>query len=208
MPGNQTHTTGEPPTRCWWRGTDDPARVDSAVLAFTTTGLLGYGTSITADYSLSWGLDVDSHWRTKRLDVCVHAAGWARSLHLMRGNLGHWSATTAVNGEVDLPDPGIADPDALVGVLDCDLGLCPATNTMPIRRLGLLDGVVAPITIRAAWVDVPSLRVSASDQIYSAADGLVDFALADESFRAQLTVDADGVVIDYPGLAQRVDVHP
>ncbi len=34
-------------------------------------------------------------------------------------------------------------PMTIASALDCDLGLCPATNTMPIRRLGLLDADVA-----------------------------------------------------------------
>jgi hypothetical protein len=61
-----------------------------------------------------------------------------------------------------------------------------------------------------AWVDVPSLAVSASRQLYASADESlrlgheVDYSSEDRTFTARLSVDADGLVVDYPGLARRV----
>jgi uncharacterized protein len=52
----------------------------------------------------------------------------------------------------------------LDGCSDVDFGWTPATNTVPIRRLGLGVGESASIT--AAWVRFPELDVVASEQGY------------------------------------------
>lgn len=101
--------------------------------------------------------------------------------------------------------PGIENAADLNDALDCDLGLCPVTNTMPIRRLGLLASDLPETPLVMAWVEVPSLRVIRSDQVYaSAAPGNVRYRSYSRDFSAELSVDADGIVIDYPGLATRV----
>ncbi len=75
---------------------------------------------------------------------------------------------------------------------------------MPIRRLGLLTadaGVSHRLSV--AWVILPSLEVVQADQIYTAlGDGQVRFA--GETVSADLAVDDEGFVIDYPGLAEIV----
>jgi hypothetical protein len=52
----------------------------------------------------------------------------------------------------------------LDGCSDLDLGWTPATNTIPIRRLGLAVGETA--TISAAWIRFPELDVVKNDQTY------------------------------------------
>jgi hypothetical protein len=125
---------------------------------------------------------------------------------------GRWRATTAEQGNLDAVLsaaghagaglPGIEDPDLLYGAFDVDLGGSPLTNTLPIRRLGLLKadpGVSHRIS--AAWVLLPSLEVVQADQIYTPlGDNRIRYA--SETFSADLTVDDEGFVTDYPGLAR------
>jgi uncharacterized protein len=67
---------------------------------------------------------------------------------------------------------------------DIDLGWTPATNTIPIRRLGLAIGESATIT--AAWIRFPELDVVANEQHYTRLandrwryrSGVYDFDLA------------------------------
>jgi hypothetical protein len=188
-----------------WRGEDDPGRIDSAVIRTGETGMTAHGSSVTGSYATAWSLDATDSWITRTLDVSVHGDGWARSLALARHPDGSWSAVARMRGAVDLPPAGLADPDSVAGALDCDLGLCPATNTMPIRRLGLLRGSVPESSLVMAWVEVPSLRVIRSDQVYaSVTPGRVRYRSYSRDFQAELTVDSDGIVIDYPGLARRL----
>lgn len=155
----------------------------------------------------SWELDVAERWITRALRVTTRGFGWARYLQLTRSDEGMWSAESAFWGDTDLALPGLADPDSLDGALDCDLGLCPVTNTMPIRRLGLLEKDVDETPLIMAWVEMPSLRVLRSDQIYASSPAgdrsRVRYTSFSRDFSAHLTVDADGLVIDYPTLAHR-----
>lgn len=192
-----------------WQGEDDPCRFDlAAVTLLDRTGLEGHGTSITEEYALSWNLIVDENWVTRELHVSVHGDGWDRSLKLSRWSDTTWSADTDRNGDPDLAPPGLQRGVDLKGLDYCDLGLCPVTNIMPIRRLGLLECEVEEQRITVAWVDVPSLQVIKSVQRYRSfreGDELrVGYVSESRDFASELGVDADGMVIDYPGLARRL----
>jgi hypothetical protein len=110
-------------------------------------------------------------------------------------------------GDVDLPPAG-GDSKQLADALDCDLELSPVTNTMPILRHRLLRGG-GPVELTMAWIAVPALSVQADAQSYrhlrSAGDyHVVRYEAIDGSFAADITVDSDAVVIDYPSIARRV----
>lgn len=182
-------------------------------LVDTRTGLYARGTQVAVDpiaYTARYELQTDPAWATTRLEVTSEGAGWARSLRLELA-AGRWRATTTEQGNLDAALaakgharsglPGTEDPDQLFGAYDVDLTGSPLTNTLPIRRLDLLTaepGVAHRISV--AWVLLPSLEVVQADQIYTPlGPGRVRFA--NETFSADLTVDDDGFVADYPGLA-------
>jgi len=76
---------------------------------------------------------------------------------------------------------------------------------MPIRRLQLLERAVPETPLVMAWVEVPSLRVLRSEQVYaSGGAGAVRYANGSRDFAAELRVDGDGMVVEYPTLARRV----
>jgi hypothetical protein len=103
---------------------------------------------------------------------------------------------------------GVRRPD-LDGCVDVDVAATPLTNTFPIRRLA---GAAAgqPVTSAVAWVDAPRLGVIRVDQTYERMPdrgGLACWRYSDPLHGAfTLTVDADGLVVDYEGLARRL--HP
>lgn len=192
-----------------WAGVDDPERLDRASVELAGDSVRAFGSTHTRSFATTWSLDVGAGWVTRSIDVTVRGMGWWRSLTLTRHADGTWESQHDSGGDVVLPAPGLADPASVEGAVDCDLGLCPVTNTMPVRRLRLLDDEVPPTPLVMAWVDVPSLQVLRSDQVYgSAVDGSsprkVSYASRSRDFDAMLTVDADGLVVDYPGLARRV----
>lgn len=200
--------------RYQWRGVDDPSRVETAVVRFGEDCLSAHGGSVARDYATAWHLRVGAGWVTEELAVSSFGDDWKRSLVLSRDSSGYWSIDADQLGEVDLPAPGLQDPSILLGAIDCDLGLCPLTNIMPIRRLGLLSRQVMPTPLVMAWVDVPSLRVLRSEQLYGSGsnnDGSlrsVRYTSRSRDFDAELTVDDDGMVIDYPTLARRSPEAP
>jgi hypothetical protein len=77
----------------------------------------------------------------------------------------------------------------------------------PIRRLAHLS-VGEPVTSAVAWVDVPALDVARVDQTYvrlEDRDGLARWRYSDAQHGAfVLTVDDEGLVVDYQGFARRI----
>jgi len=146
-------------------------------------------------YSLRYRLETDDRWVTRRLTVESTWASGAGTLDLRREG-GVWT----VNGEVrgDLAD-----------ALDCDLGACPLTNTMPILRHDLHRSI-GDVTFLMAFVEVPSLRVVPSKQRYTTVGTVADGGDAvvryrSARFRSDLVIDADGFVRIYPKLGRRIE---
>jgi hypothetical protein len=90
-----------------------------------------------------------------------------------------------------------------LGELDFfDLGLSPLFNSLPVWRDRLLeDGEARDYVMR--FVEVPELRVSASEQRYEPLDGR-RLRYKSGDFTAVLDFDDDGLVIRYEHLAERV----
>jgi hypothetical protein len=189
---------------------DDPFGVEFAEIAIAAGGMSAVGVAVGGaplPYRLDYELETGADFVTSRLRVTSRGEGWRRELDLRRDAAGDWSIAAREDGRLDLAPAG-GDTARLAGALDCDLGLSPVTNMMPILRHGLLDGG-APIEFTMAWVAVPELTVRADAQRYrhlrSAADHhVVRFEAVDGTFAADITVDADAVVIDYPGIARRL----
>jgi uncharacterized protein len=158
-------------------------------------------------YRLDFEIETASRFVTARLHVATSGEGWRRVLELRRERDGDWSIEADEEGNVDLPSAG-GDAARLADALDCDLGLSPVTNMMPILRHGLLGGG-GPIELTMAWVAVPALAVQADGQRYrhlrSEADHhVVRYEAVDGTFAADVTVGADGIVLDFPGIARRL----
>lgn len=154
-------------------------------------------------YRLDYVIETGAGFVTRLLDVSSRGAGWSRRLVLRADGGGSWLLEAHADGEPDLPAPG-GDAASLAGALDCDVGLSPVTNLMPILRHGLLSGD-GQVDLIAAWVSVPDLRVQPDGQRYTAAGAnRIRYVALDGSFSAMITVDEDGLVIDYPGIARRV----
>jgi hypothetical protein len=175
-----------------WRGADQ-WRAEAATVVLATGSLQARGTQIGAEpepYRLDYELTTGDRFVTERLEVTVRDGGGLRGLELLRDADGSWTA----NGEA-LPD--------VEGALDCDLGLCPLTNTMPVLREGLLGGGPAKDFVMA-WVKVPDLTVHRSEQRYEPIDGShVRYVGRHRSFVGELEFDSDGFVLHYPDLAAR-----
>ena len=95
----------------------------------------------------------------------------------------------------------------LEGCLDVDITATPFTNTLPIRRLSLSSGESAEIKV--VYFTIPEMQVSVDPQRYTclavgSAGGKYKFESLDSGFTAVITVDADGLVEDYPELFKRV----
>ena len=165
------------------------------------TRLRATGRAIRAEpepYVLTYELETAGSFVTTRLSAVAELGGGTKTLDLVRREDGVWTA----NGQEAVSGGG------LDGSLDCDLGLSPLTNTMPILRHGLHRGG-GPIDFVMAWVSVPDLTVHVSGQRYTfiRAGGdrsVVRYEGRHREYVGDIEVDADGFVLHYPELATRV----
>jgi uncharacterized protein len=156
---------------------------DSLVLAFDEEH---------GPFRLSYRLTWDDAWRLRDADLGVATRSFTRSLKLQTDGGGHWR---------DGDGCPIAELD---GCIDIDIWPTPFTNTFPIRREPLATGERR--AFRMTWISGPDLTFRPQAQAYTRlSDRLYLFETLDGSgFRAQLPVDDDGIVLDYPGLFLRV----
>jgi hypothetical protein len=170
--------------------------------------LTAVGSAIGADplpYRMEYVLRTTDSYVTSSLRVHTSAVGWRRSLELHRDGNGSWRIVADAEGDLDAPAPG-GDAAAFHGAVDCDLGLCPLTNTMPVLRHGLLAAGDA-VELVMPWVSVPDLSVTASRQRYTHVSQSAEFSVVrfdNGDFTADIVFDADGLVVDYPEIARRV----
>lgn len=141
----------------------------------------------------------------------VTGEGWSRRLELSHDGSGMWNAAADAAGEAALAPPG-GNLDLVAGALDCNLGLCPATNLMPVLRHGLHRNPGVRDFLMA-WVSVPDLGVHPSQQRYehirrTSTGAVVRYIGAHRGFVGDLELDSDGVIVFYPDLARRVRDAP
>ncbi len=172
--------------RLIWNGSDE-WRQELCEVVLSDDGLAATGAQLGATpkpYRAAYELEVRGNWVTRRLRVEVAGIG---TLELRHDGKGRWA--------------GVPNAAELEGVLDCDLAFSPLTNVMPIRRHRLHEQPGA-VDFEMAWVSLPDLAVHRDRQRYEhLAPGRVRFSSGD--FTADLELDADGLVVTYPGLAAR-----
>jgi hypothetical protein len=199
-----------------WRRLDTTGTEHTLINDHTGLGLHARGTILAADpvpYTCVYELLVDDQGATARLTATAEGAGWLRSVKLERA-AGRWHVTASEQGDLDSalvacghPKaglPGMEDPHRLVDARDAHLAYSALANTLPLRRLWLLrDRAGSTHTVTVAWVLLPGLEVFPTRQTYTALDG-GRMRYESGSFAADLTVDGDGYVRRYPGLAEQV----
>jgi hypothetical protein len=193
-------------TRVWAK--DRPFGAELVDVTLTGTMLAASGFALGTEptpYRVEYQLATAAHYVTTRLVVRTEGPGWWRSLVLERAATGMWTCAGQSEGGLDKPEPG-GDPALLAGALDCDLGLSPLTNSMPVLRHRLHEGG-GPIDFLMAWVALPELAVYPSSQRYTfvrrdARARIVRFQSLDVDFTADISFDEQGVVLDYPGIAR------
>jgi uncharacterized protein len=156
---------------------------DSVVLAFDEE---------QGPFRLSYRLSWDASWVLREADLAVATGRTSRTLSLRTDGQGHWQ-----HGDG-------RTIDELDGCIDIDIWPTPFTNSFPIRRAPMAIG--ARQEFRMAWLFAPDLTVRPQAQAYTRlAERLYRFDNLDGSgFTADLPVDDDGIVLDYPGLFRRV----
>jgi hypothetical protein len=159
------------------------------------------GTCAAVENGVVWAvryvLSIDHQWRTRSVIVAGRSSvSTARTIHIDSDGEGAWT--------VD----GVSRPD-LDGYLDVDIEASVVTNTLPMVRLNLVQGntVDAPaVYVHAADLNVGHIRQDYT--LLSVGDGFrARYRSSTFEFEANLTYDSAGLILDYPGLAKRAQIH-
>jgi hypothetical protein len=159
------------------------------------------GQSITAEavvvsgaedsFGVRYRVLCDPLWRVRQVEV--ERMGSDQRLRLVSDGEGRW-----------LDDVARVTLRELDDVIDADLPFTPFTNTLPLRRLDLRDGESADIVV--AYIAMPELTPIVDAQRYTCLEAgrLYRFESLDTDFSREIEVDAHGLVVNYPGMFQRV----
>lgn len=157
--------------------------------------LRGQTTAVQDDaaWSVGYRVELDRDWQTTRVEATTVSATGERRIELRRTPDAHWF--------VD----GTPRPE-LTGCVDIDFESSAVTNTLPIHRLTFRPD--EPHAVPATFVYAEDLRVERIDQEYrllDRTDGRIRFSYASPTFdfACALTYDSTGLVVDYPGIAER-----
>lgn len=136
-------------------------------------------------------LIVDKTFRTLEVRIMAEQEpGTMAALHLLATGDGTWT---------DADERRIPSLD---GAVDVDIAWSPLTNMLPVRRVDLQPGDEREITV--AYIALPSLEVRPMTQRYTRVDAsTVRYTSRDGAFVRDLTVDEDGMVLEYPGFFTR-----
>lgn len=185
----------------FWKPWDEPGfeslhyqpRADSIV----ADGLVLRDTS-TGPFRFHYTIHCDPQYRVRKM--MLHLLELQQdSLVLYADGQGRWT-----------DQRGTALP-AFDGCIDVDISATPFTNTLPINRLQLDPGKSRDIAV--VYVAVPELWLTVDQQRYTCLDrhadgGTYRYLSIDSGFTADLPVDEDGLVIDYPALFRRIRAYP
>ncbi|MGD8191505.1 putative glycolipid-binding domain-containing protein [Brevibacillus ginsengisoli] len=138
-------------------------------------------------FRLKYDLVLDQNWVTREVTMCM--LGEDRFLRLTSDGNGIWRDE---KGEV---------VSELSGCVDIDLSCTPFTNTLPIRRLSF--DLSQQREIKVVYISARDLVYKQVKQKYTLLDSGENssvYQYQSGNFQENITVDSNGIVLDYPNL--------
>jgi uncharacterized protein len=174
-----------------WRRLDQPGHESARLFVHRSSWHLTGTAIFVHDHQpcrLDYVVVCDSKWQT----VSAKVAGWVGSetvdIELSVDSARRWRLNGTERPEV-------------AGCIDLDLNFSPATNLLPIRRLGLPIGREAKV--KAAWLRFPSFALVPLEQLYHRIGAATyRYESAGGKFVTELRVNAAGFVTRYPDFWQ------
>jgi len=157
--------------------------------------IVSAATEVDPAFSASYDLVTDDRGATRRLSLTVTLAERDRQMSIARDEENMWLVTDH-QGE---------SRGAYGGAVDVDVVFSPFFNALPIRRTGL-HRTAESVSIPVVYVYLPQLTVSPATITYTSCGvaGGEGIKLHSPVAETTITVDDDGFIIDYPGLAERI----
>lgn len=144
-------------------------------------------------FSASYDLLTGKNGATRRLTITVTLAERERQLSIARDEENMWL----------VQDHTQTSRSAYGGALDVDVMMSPFFNALAIRRLDLYQHA-ASVSLPVVYVRLPELTVETATMGYSSSSGGGSIKLDSPVAKTTITVDSNGFILDYPGLAERI----
>lgn len=179
-------------TNILWEGREYHS-LENCIIDTTESGSLIQSTIVGAYegkiFQVDYEIRTNAAWETLSVQLKSRHSNVITHMHCESDGKGGWKIDGKEAAQFD-------------GCIDVDISLTPFTNTLPIRRLRWTDGVAQPI--RVFYFNILEGQTRPMEQCYtrlSASEYLYENRTRD--FKAKLTVDEQGLVIDYPELSVR-----
>jgi uncharacterized protein len=201
---NTSEQARRPPVMLTWQRLESPS-LESVRLLFSGSRLRAYGRIVAAAnqatgtqaFNASFAASVERAEEAGKLLFRTTTADEERQMSLNRTEDGLWL--------IDHGD-GTQQRSAFDGAIDVDVSGAVTFNALPIRRLGL-HREAGEHELPVLTVSLPDLSVMVVRQTYrtvSIDKGGAVINYSDPDFDADLTIDRDGMLIDFPGRARRL----
>ncbi|MFC7674843.1 putative glycolipid-binding domain-containing protein [Mycolicibacterium sp. GCM10028919] len=190
-------TPGTWPSVLTWRA-HDCTRMESVRVQVSGNRIKAYGRIVAAAsdthpaFSASYDLVTNDAGATKRLSVTVTLAERERQLSIARDEESMWLVQDHQNQ---------TKRSAFETALDVDVAFSPFFNALPIRRTGVHRSGES-VSLPVVYVRLPDLTVELETIGYASVDGAIE--LSSPLANTAISVDDDGFILDYPGLAERI----
>jgi hypothetical protein len=174
-----------------WSSLDGPGLEHLQIIKDENGGGVGslvIGVADGKPFRIKYQIYLDAHWRVSEVVMQTFENS---GLTLVSGGEGVW---TTMNG---------TPVEVLEGCTDLDISITPFTNSLAIRRLGLTVGESAEIKV--VYLSIPDFDVRPTMQRYTRlSDNIYRFEAMESGFAADITLDDDLFVVDYPTLFKQV----
>ncbi|MDT4913397.1 MAG: uncharacterized protein QOC66_2525 [Pseudonocardiales bacterium] len=192
----------ELPATAAWDHSGSRRGFEVAAFARTDGGWIVTGATTAVEADVPWWvtyeIELTSSFVTRRAAIAGRTGpGTVSAVRIEGDGLGRWTVD-------DRAEPG------LDGCLDLDLESSAMTNTLPLRRLD--PRPTATVWAPAVYVRAQGLAVERLEQSYARReDGArsgpsVDYEAPAFDFACRIDYDSSGLVVDYPGIARRVQL--
>jgi uncharacterized protein len=143
---------------------------------------------------VKYSVTCDGAWRFREALLTSERGEDSRILQINRAEGGAWLVDGAARSD-------------LAPCTSIDIMATPFTNTLPIRTLRFQPGEAR--ALKVAYIKLPELEVTAVEQEYTwlktaAPPTRFRYRSLASGFTAELSVDSDGLVIDYQGIWRRL----
>lgn len=181
-----------------WRHRDARAGFEVVFLRPGPEGHLLEGHTAAVEDGQPWAVRysivIDASWATRSAHVIGLSGSGHQEVRLESDGAGAW----LVNG---------ASAPQLAGCVDVDLESSSFTNALPVHRLRL--AVAQEADAPAAYVRALDLAVERLEQRYLRMDDQSTqerylYSAPHFDYAGELVYDAHGLLLDYPGIAERV----